>query len=140
MTARCRLPPILLGALTLPLGGCAFPAARPQSALETVGAAFVAARAMPLDSRPMPPDIDLRSVVGASSPDVLKALGLPRHCTYEFRNHLPGATCWSYTYGPKSAPPQIEDGYIVVTTGGPWLLLLEISDDRVVNATWLGQK
>ena len=48
--------------------------------------------------------------------------------------------------GPEPEPLLSEvqhDGntdFIVVTTGGPFLLILGFSGDRVISANWLGQR
>jgi hypothetical protein len=53
--------------------------------------------------------------------------------------------CWAFKYGPEPELPEkrfLDDGQteIVVTTGGPWLLLLAIENDSVTTVRWRGQR
>ena len=91
-----------------------------------------------------PPNVDLERLIGLSVSSIRAALGAPDR-------KEPGMPlceanrCWSYTYGPGPAPLSNEvqhDGktdFIIVTTGGPFLLILGFSGDRVISAPWLGQ-
>jgi hypothetical protein len=113
--------------------------------LTELAADFSAARAQPLGSRPAPPYVDLERLIGLNVSSIQAALGAPD--SREPGMPLCEATrCWSYTYGPGPAPVPNEvqhDGdisFIVVTTGGPFLLVLGVSGDRVASAHWLGQR
>ena len=103
--------------------------------------AFAAARALPLGSRPSPPDLDPTSLVHTSLFTLKRLLGPSMHVDCDDLLTRPVETCVSFTYGPAPAPP-VEDppGSISVTTGGPWLLVVGLSKGRVMDAQWLGQK
>ena len=115
------------------------------SILSELSADFSAARSQPLGSRPAPAYVDLERLIGLSAHSIQAALGTPDR-------REPGAPlceaarCWSYTYGPEPAPLASEvqhDGntdFIVVSTGGPFLLILGFSGDKVISANWLGQR
>ena len=115
------------------------------SILTELSADFSAARSQPLGSRPAPPYVYLERLIGLSAHSIQAALGAPDR-------RQPGAPlceaaqCWSYTYGPAPAPISGDvqhDGstdFIVVSTGGPFLLILGFSSDRVISAEWLGQR
>jgi hypothetical protein len=119
------------------------------SSLNALAKHFARARILPSGSRPSPPTIDLGMIVGLRSAAIRKALGVsdPPVDGYDFQCGAP--TCWVYTYGPEEhgggeETPSIEDGSnlstIVITTGGPFLLVLGISANRVLTARWQGQK
>jgi hypothetical protein len=118
------------------------------SSLDALAKHFARARNLPSGSRPPPPTTDLGMILGLRSASIRKALGVsdPPVDGYDFQCAAP--TCWVYTYGPNEyrgeKTPSIEDrsnlSTIVVTTGGPFLLILGISANRVVTARWQGQK
>jgi hypothetical protein len=117
----------------------------PSSVLTELSADFSAARAQPLGSRPAPPDVELTRLIGLKTSSVHAALGAPE--SQEPGMPLCEATrCWSYTYGPGPKPFSDEVQHhgntdsIVVSTGGPFLLILGVSADRVISAHWLGQR
>ena len=106
---------------------------------------FQSARELPAGSRPQPPDVPLDGLRGLSLETIRSALGPPNYhnagslkCSAEF--------CWSYIYGPGEAPlpPPVKrsDGTveIVVRTGGPWLLVLGSTRDKLITVRWLGQR
>jgi hypothetical protein len=116
-----------------------------MSALTELSAYFSAARAQPPGSRPMPPYFYPGRLIGLSVSSIETALGTPD----VLEPGMPiceAARCWSYTYGPGPAPLSNavqHDGnteFIVVSTGGPYLLILGVSGDRVSSARWQGQR
>jgi hypothetical protein len=104
------------------------------------------ARALPKGSRPPHPDPDLSRLVGVSRSDVQGVLGLPSYCGHDESFSISEVNCgaaspWQYSWGPPAPEPDSAGpGYVVVTTGGPWLLVVEFSSDRVSAAHWLGQR
>ena len=116
-------------------------AASSTRALETFRAAFAAARALPLGSRPSPPDLEPTSLIHTSFLTLTAYLGHSTRLDCDDLLSRPAETCASFTYGPVLAPP-VEDppGSITVTTGGPWLLVVGLLKGRIVDARWLGQK
>src|SRR6202022_640101 len=98
-------------------------------------------------TRPTPPYFYLEQLVGASQSSVRHALGVPDSQWRISRELCQAALFVSYTFGARetiSSPEPVRhnaDGTdsIVVTTGGPWLLILGFTDGRLVSARWLGQ-
>ena len=117
-------------------------AATGQHALQVLRSKLSAAAALPLGSRPAPPDMDLGFLVGLSIQEIRHALGAP----YSRSGMCSAAQCWSYRYGPDAAPPEVtkknDDGTVdvVVTTGGPFLLIIGFSSHHAVLANWQGQR
>jgi hypothetical protein len=113
-----------------------------QPALRTLRAKFSAAAALPLGSRPAPPDIDLSFLIGLPVQEIRQALGAP----YSRSVGCSAPQCWSYRYGPDAAAPEVtktnNDGTVdvVVTTGGPFLLIIGFSSHHVILANWQGQR
>ena len=113
-----------------------------QHALRTLRAKFSVAAALPLGSRPAPPDVDLGLLIGLPAQEIRHALGVP----YSRSVVCSAPQCWSYRYGPDAAAPEVtkknDDGTVdvVVTTGGPFLLIIGFSSHHVVLANWQGQK
>jgi hypothetical protein len=111
---------------------------------------FSKARSYALGSRPHPPHVDINSLIGLSSASILKALGTPDvPPTDDYDYDCGPPRCWAYSYGPSSSEFDANNAAasargdlesIVVTTGGPYLLILGIVSDRVVTARWRGQK
>ncbi len=101
---------------------------------------FAAARALPLGSRPGPPSVDLKPLIGVSESTLAHYLGGPTSidCGELFRTHQD--TCSAFRYGPDPAPVEEHDGYITLKTGGPWLLVVATSHGRIVDVRWLGQR
>jgi hypothetical protein len=118
-----------------------------QSCLNTLHSFFLSARAQPSGSRPTPPDVDVKALLGLQKSAIRTVLGPPdiRKANYpSLECHA--AQCWSYTYGPGPSPlpAPTDDGdgtmSVYVTTGGPWLLILGFTKGRLVTAFWRGQK
>src|SRR5450631_3032580 len=86
--------------------------------------------------------MDLGFLMGLSTEEIRHALGKP----YSRSAVRSASLCWSYRYGPDAAPPEVtktnDDGTVdvVVTTGGPFLLIIGFSSHHVVSANWQGQK
>jgi hypothetical protein len=100
-----------------------------------------AARALPDGSRPNPPQLDLTSLEGIARSTIQRALGKPTYCDGWKSSACAHAHVWMYAWGPQAAPPQRDsDESMVVTTGGPWLLVLEFSSDHVTAERFRGQK
>ena len=118
-----------------------------QSCLNTLHSFLLSARALPLGSRPPPPDVDVKALLGLQKSAIRTVLGPPDK---QEANDPPlechVARCWSFTYGPGPSPvPDPTDNgdgtmSVYVTTGGPWLLILGFTKDRLVTAFWQGQK
>lgn len=105
---------------------------------------FSAARAMPLGSRPRPPNTDLAALNGLPSSAINAALGPEDMGSFRPECHAP--VCWSFTYGPGPAPfhAPVDNGNgtvsVEVTTGGPWLLVIGLTSGHVATAFWQGQR
>jgi hypothetical protein len=103
------------------------------------------ARALPRGSRPFPSSYqDLSGLIGVSRSDVERILGTPGYCgTSDFLNdsspNCGAKSFWAYSWGPPPPEFHSETGH-KITTGGPWLLLLEFSSDQVSAARWQGQR
>jgi hypothetical protein len=117
-----------------------------RTALSELANDFRSARILPAGSRPSPPDLDLNSLLGLSSTRLRSSLGPPDHPIHGYRRQCGADWCWVFTYGPKqSFAPSVmkqENGLntIEVTTGGPFLLVVGVSSNRVATARWEGQK
>jgi hypothetical protein len=119
----------------------------PQSALQTLEKDFVGARSLPVGARPAPPDLDLQLLVGLKWSIVRAALGSADKPIRGYDWQCDAKKCEVYTYGASEAhlaPEIIDEGNglktLVVTTGGPWVLILGVSSSRVTTARWQGQK
>jgi hypothetical protein len=112
--------------------------------LQALAKDFSDARSMPLGSRPGPPGIELASLKGVTSSAIRTALGQPDQGPPNPDCHA--ELCWSFTYGPGAAPLRgpVDNGggnvSIEVSTGGPWLLVLGFTADRLTSAFWRGQR
>jgi hypothetical protein len=103
-----------------------------------------AAHALPKGSRPSPPDIRLSGLYGVARADVERILGAPTYCgeqqpfpeSKDCRSH----SLWAYSWGPPPPETHSGPGWVQVITGGPWLLLLRFSSDRITAVAWQGQK
>jgi len=142
-----RVSAMVALALLLPLrvtGGTEVSQSR--STLKALSRHFDAARASPPGSRPATPNIDLRALVGVPSSAVRASLGTPATCAWVPPPKLIGGECWSYVYGPKAVQTPVSvdlhNGYeeITVVTGGPFLLMLNVSEGHIAAAKWLGQR
>ena len=123
------------------------PAMESQSVLQRLARDFNAARALPIGTRPAPPDVELRKLIGVKWSIVRTALGSPDVSDdYDWQCHA--KKCQVYTYGADERqadqPVTGDDGnglqWVSVTTGGPWVLILGVSSNKVVSARWQGQK
>jgi hypothetical protein len=111
-----------------------------EKTLEMLQKNLSQARALPPGERPLPPKVDLAALVGTSRGRVVKALSSPSFCEPEGSTDCTRSNTWSYLWGPPAPDPQSDDGYVTVTTGGPWLLVVEFSGGLVSAARWLGQR
>lgn len=134
--ARISLVVLLAG------GGLIAHAQAPNGArlLDGLQKGLAQARALPAGERPMPPEDDLSALIDTSRSKVLKALAAPSHCEPDESTDCARSNSWSYEWGPPTPEPESGDGYITVTTGGPWLLVIQFSNERVSAARWLGQR
>ena len=107
---------------------------------------FKLARKLPAGSRPAPPSVDLNALVGIPATRVRSALGRPDRPLPDYDYECGAEHCWAFTYGSlREEEPTVvaeQDGSktIIVTTGGPYLLVLGISGKQVTTAKWQGQK
>jgi hypothetical protein len=100
------------------------------------------AQALRSGSRVSLPTQDLSRLIGVHRSDVESTLGLPTYCGHDESWSNVGTNCgtatpWSYRWGPP--PPRLDSagpGRIVVTAGGPPLLVLEFSSDKVTAPRW----
>jgi hypothetical protein len=107
---------------------------------------FSHARAEPPDSRPTPPEVDLKPLIGLTRAAIRARLGPFDHYPSPWHPTCQARRCEFYIYGPP--PARLSDDIqhegdtdsILVPTGGPILLLLGFSGDRVLTAQWRGQR
>ena len=118
-----------------------------SSCLNTLQSFFLRARLLPSGSRPPPPDMEVKALLGLQKSAIRTALGPPdKHEPNYPPLECRASQCWSFTYGPGPSPvPDPTDNgdgtmSVYVTTGGPWLLILGFTRGRLVNAFWRGQK
>jgi len=138
---RTQITRLVLAAL-LTAAAAVAQAASPnvEKTLDMLQTNLAQARALPPGERPPPPKVDLAALVGASRGRVVKALSLPSFCEPEGSTDCTRSNSWSYVWGPPDPDPKSGDGYVTVTTGGPWLLVIEFSGGLVSAARWLGQR
>src|SRR5262245_45342595 len=134
-----RFATSLAVAAILALAGCAVERG-PSALLEELKGGLASARASPRGCRPPPPDIDLGQLKGTSKSALLQALGRPTYCGAEGDQDCATSTPWKYEWGPPAPPSKSDDGFIEVTTGGPWVIDLSFTEDSVSSARWLGQR
>jgi hypothetical protein len=130
---------------TVALAACTTTPSDSSSVLRQLADSFRAARRLPLGSRPAPPAVDLGSLVGQPVAIVREAIGHPDPTARYPQSDCGARRCISFTYGPAPEPPQLtrcdqQLCEVVVTTGGPWLLLLGSDNGIVASAQWRGQK
>lgn len=119
---------------------------RARDKLAELAKDFASARALPDGSRPGPPEFDLNVLLGLRSSRIRSALGSRDNPVAGYRYDCGAKLCWTFTYGPTNHVTMKEirevNGLetIEVTAGGPFLLVLGISSNRVITAKWLGQK
>lgn len=102
------------------------------------------ARSLPPGSRPSPPTRDLAALVGSERASIVSALGTPSACGDDEGDECAKGDLWQYEWGPPAREPQVRSDaagdVIQMETGGPWLLVIAFSEDRVENADWQGQR
>ncbi len=107
---------------------------------------LMVARALPDGSRPPHPNRDMSPLLGLKRAELLRVLGAPSYCGHDESWSSTGTNCngvspWQYSWGPPAPDPQSAGpGFVLVTTGGPWLLVLEFSSDKVSAVHWQGQR
>jgi hypothetical protein len=121
-----------------------------MSNLHALAKHFSKARSLAPGSRPHPPHVDINSLIGLNSASILKSLGTPDDPpSDEYDYDCAAPRCWAYSYGPTSSDFDANNAAasargdlesIVVNTGGPYLLILGLVSDRVVTASWRGQR
>jgi hypothetical protein len=120
-----------------------------QSTLTNLARHFRAARALPEGTRPAPPDVKIEKIVGLPVSAVRSALGpadAPLKVEYDW--DCDAETCQIYTYGAderasidaRIAADKKDLESIVITTGGPYVLVVGVSSNTVATARWQGQK
>lgn len=107
--------------------------------LEMLSDQLEEAQSMPLGSEPAPPSYNFRRLRGTERAELFAKLDEPKFCKPEV-TPCSEATLWFYVWGPPAPPIEEQNGYIVVQTGGPWLLVFEFSGDAVANVRWQGQR
>jgi hypothetical protein len=117
-----------------------------HATLAALASDFAKARALPPGSRPAPPGLNLEDLVGLSLSQIRSALGSPDKPIEGYGFECGAERCFAFTYGPTGheEPTEIKqaDGLetVVVTTGGPFLLVVGVSSKEVITARWQGQK
>lgn len=116
------------------------------AALSALARYFSEARTLPSGTRPRPPKVNLKRLIGLPSGTIRRSLGPPDPPVgnYDFACHA--SRCWVYTYGAKENFDKggsiCDEGSdlcsVVVSTGGPFLLILGLSSGHVVTARWQG--
>lgn len=103
-------------------------------------------RSLPAGTKVSVPDKNLAPLLGLSSTEIQRSLGWPTYCGHEETWSIKGTDCsgktfWRYSWGPLSpAPNSAGPGHIVVTAGGPPLLVLDFQADKVSGARWEEQR
>ena len=104
------------------------------------------ARALPVGTKVARPDKNLALLLGLSSTDIQRSLGWRSYCGHDESWSIEGTDCrgktpWRYSWGPPSpAPDSAGPGRIVVTAGGPPLLVMDFLADKVSAARWEEQR
>jgi len=137
--AQLRTP---LAMAVLSAAVCVYADAVPADALiKELQNDLASARSLPAGSRPPPPALRLESLVGLARSKLKNSLGRPTYCEPESLKSCARAVTWKYAWGPSSATPRSgSEDSIEVTTGGPWLLVVDFRDERVLTARWQGQR
>jgi hypothetical protein len=132
---------LLAGAYVVLLAGCASPYTG-RDLLQTLQGKRVEVLSYQRGSRPKPPDVPLRKLIGISRDEVARVLGEPDGCGPNSVLSCQADPEWHYDWGPSNPDPDHneEGGYFSWLAGGPWLLILEFSGDRVAGARWVEQK
>ncbi len=122
------------------LYGCASSASR-TFLLKDLQTGLASARALPPGSRPAPPRVELRALEGASRRELRQAIGEPTYCGEDQDDNCDVSRRWRYEWGPPSPPPrEASDGSLIVTTGGPFVIVIDFAGDLVSAAQWQGQR
>jgi hypothetical protein len=100
----------------------------------------MAARAAPVGSQTLPPNVNLKGLVGVSRDDVLRLLHEPDSCDAEATRSCTKSDSWTYRWGPLDRPFRGEEDELIVKSGGPYLLILRFKSDRVSMARWQVQR
>lgn len=133
----------------VPMVSCSTTTSDPNASatLIALGKDFAYARSLPEGTRPRPPeDVDIHALIGMKLSAIRRAIGRPNKLDRQFPPECGEWRCVSFTYGQyEHSVGRVErqpNGLmtIIVSTGGPWLLLLGLSGDRVVSAQWRGQR
>lgn len=135
MQHRSARLPFLLVALVV----CA-DALATDDVLADLKARFEVARALPPGSRPAPPSIDVGRLSGVLTTEVRSTLGEPQSCEIDASEAQSEQSKWCYEFGPPPRPAAQEGEAFTFTTGGPWLLVIEVSGESVQSAEWVGQR
>jgi hypothetical protein len=92
-------------------------------------------------SRPRPPAWPLRKLIGINRDEVGRVMGEPDGCGPDSVLSCKADAEWHYDWGPPNPEPDHneEGGYFSWLAGGPWLLVMEFSGDRVAAARWVEQ-
>jgi len=138
-TLSSRLVHGLVVVAALGLASCVTPPGR-DAQLKELKAGLASVRALPLGSRPAPPDLDLRSLKGISKSQLLRELGNPTYCGVEGNNPCATSSLWMYEWGPPAPPAKSGDGFVEITTGGPSVVALDFAGDAVSSVRWQGQR
>ncbi len=138
----------LLAIAVLQLTACS--TVKPVSpTLDTLSQSFAQIRRDPPSPHwPAIPDIDPEPLIGMPASAIRAALGRSdRPDRYEEDWECGAPRCWVYTYdSPKPRDYVVVDSptpglkTVIVSTGGPPLLILGITSGRVTSARWQGQK
>lgn len=92
---------------------------------------------------------DLSPLIGVRRSEIEQALGAPSYCGHDELWSDKASDCgkrspWMYSWGPDPPGKIVATAGVVtavtVTAGGPWLLVLQFSSDKVSAARWLPQK
>ena len=107
---------------------------------------FASVRSLPNGSKAPVPDKNLAPLLGLSSADIQRSLGWPTYCGHDETWSTKGTDCagrtpWGYSWGPPApTPDSAGSGRIVVPAGGPPLLKLDFTSDKVSSARWEEQR
>jgi hypothetical protein len=124
---RPRSAAIIVLALTYSTAVCAGDSEHQlRDALAALAGDFAKARALPLGSRPEPPDWNLQPLLGLRAFRLRSTLGSPDRPVDGYHFECGARLCWAFTYGPagheESTVIRQDNGLntVVVTTGGPY--------------------
>lgn len=121
------------------LAGCGTAKNR-DALLRELKSGLAAVRALPSGSRPDPPELDLRGLARMSKSELLQSLGNPTYCGDDGDDECATSSSWKYDWGPPAPAIESGDGFVEITTGGPFVIALEFTHESVSSARWQGQK